>query len=169
MFHLFSIVLLIKLPLPNNEQNLYIKPGDDLVISLQYRSQLYLSMEEGLLVMNNDFFHPESIDYPIPISIRRIDYKYLKNSTNYYGILINGSPICSFGYLQNVSECDIQDGGDDKWMLKGSEDSFMIEGKGGCMTVFEPGEWSESFKHGVRIEACDKKANQKFNIKRGLL
>lgn len=147
----------------------YILPGDDLLISLRNRSQLYISMEEGILVMNNDFYNSNSIDYPIPISIRRIDYKYTNKPVTYYGIFIDNIPICSYGYLQNITECDMAEGGDDQWILKGNDEGLTIEGKGGCITIYKPGEWSETFKHGVRIESCDKKSEQIFQIKRGVV
>lgn len=166
MFHLFFMVNLLNLPIEIYQPEEDIIPGDELIIAQHSKTYLYISMEEGLLVMNNDLYNKNAIDYVIPISIKKIDYKYLTTAQKYYEILIDGFSVCSYGNLQKIGECNIMEDRDSRWLLKGTDRSVMIEGRGGCMTVREPNMFSDSFKHEVWIDTCDNLDTQKFTIKR---
>lgn len=144
-----------------------IKPGDDLVLYLKLRSQLYLSMDSGVVVLNNSFFNENDIDVKIPISIRKVDNKYTDGDNLYYSILIDSSEICSHGYLYDVLECNYKVGGDPNFIFNGNEDDFTIEGRGGCLTMYNPGKWTTTYKHGIRIDSCRGEETQRFMIKRG--
>lgn len=146
-----------------------IKPGDDLILYLKLRQQLYISLDQGIAVMNSTFFNENSLDVPLPISIRKIDKKFDDTPTLHYAILIDGREICSYGYLRDVTECVMDPKGDSKWILNGVEDDFVIEGRGGCLTRYDPSEYTSNFKHGVRIDSCSGSEDQRFMIRRGLL
>jgi hypothetical protein len=136
-----------------------ILPSDNAVIFLRLRKQLYISLDEGRAVLNNSILDENSLDVALPTSTRRI------NET-FDAILIDGSPICSFGLFKDVAECTAAKDGEDRWIFNGSEDEFTIEGKGGCITKYTPESINTDFKHGLRIEFCNESDDQKFLLQR---
>lgn len=153
MFHTFLIFCACVFAISS------ILPADNLYIFIRLRKQLYISLNEGRAVLNNAILDENSIDAVLPVSIRKIDKLY-------YGILVDSSPICSFGLFKDVAECVAAPEGKDTWILQGSEDDFTIEGSGGCITRYEPKTINTDFKHGLRIEFCNGGDDQRFMIQK---
>lgn len=144
-----------------------IKAGDNLVVYLKYRSQLYISLDKGVLVMNNSFYNENDVDVKLPVSIKRIEARFTDGLDTYYNLIVDHGLICSYGYLFDLTECGLEQGGNEMFTLHGTEDDFTIEGKGGCLTMYDPLEWKENYKHGIRIDSCRGDETQRFMMSRG--
>ncbi|EJW03836.1 hypothetical protein EDEG_01872 [Edhazardia aedis USNM 41457] len=143
-----------------------ILPGDNLVVALKSRSHLTLGVEDSIVVLENGLNdterNPSLKDPVLSVSLRRLDPLFFE-------IYIDGRIICSFGLFKDVAECSVDQGGDSRFLLRGTANGFTIEGYGGCLTEYPPKENDEGFKHGVRIDFCDDKDNQIWYIKKSLI